>query len=216
MKKFILYIFLSVLLLGSCTQQGQWDREQRRQMRQMLNQWREMVYLSDMTDAEFVIFSDDMVAVLEESYPNYLVLTTMPYVNDTITNVIVSTIVDDIQANARNMRHIYPYRMLVSAGILADGLSREQLTMYYSCLAGKVNSAFGSLENFIYAMMDSTVDNNIILGFQKACASQVVIVEESITEEVITPSGNSQSSTQQSKSKSSAAKSKDNGQTKKR
>ena len=168
----------------SCTSQNKWNREQKREMRQLLDAYRDMVYLNDMTDAEFIIFTDDVAGILEQNYPNYVTFAAMPNVDDTITMVVVTTIVTDLQANYRNMRHIFPYHDLVEAGVLPSGMSREQLTAFYTCLAGKINNYFGSLQAFIYGAMNSVLDDAMILGFQQSCAAQMateVVVEETIT-----------------------------------
>ena len=49
-----------VVLCGfiSCSQQRQWNREQRQALRQMLRDYRKMVYLNNLTDAEYMLFAD--------------------------------------------------------------------------------------------------------------------------------------------------------------
>ncbi|MFR9251243.1 MAG: hypothetical protein ACLVK4_15720 [Alistipes shahii] len=71
--------------------------------------YRQMVYLDDLTDAEFVLFTDDVAGQLENSYPVYVEFVEMQGVDDTVDMVVVSTIVDELDADAHNMRHIYPY-----------------------------------------------------------------------------------------------------------
>ena len=57
MKKILLCIpLLAVFAAGliGCSQQRQWNQEQRKAMREGLRSYRQMVYLDDLTDAEFV------------------------------------------------------------------------------------------------------------------------------------------------------------------
>ena len=49
----------------------------------------------------------------------------MQGVDDTVDMVVVSTIVDELDADAHNMRHIYPYRALVAQGVLPAGLDHS-------------------------------------------------------------------------------------------
>ncbi len=172
-KKCLLYGLLALMAVG-CTQQGRWNREQRREMRQNLQDYRDMVYLDNMTDAEYVIFTDNVAEDLESMYPSYVTFVSMPGVNDTVQAVIVTTIVSDLKANHRNMRHIFPYRDLTDAGVLPTGMHRDQLTSFYDCLARKINDYYGGYDSFLYAMMNYTVDDDLIYGYQQECASPYV------------------------------------------
>ena len=77
-------------------------------MRDLLRQYRQMVYLNDLTDAEYMLFTDNVAAAVEEAYPVYTTFVEMPAVNDTVQVYIVTTIVEELNTDARNMRHIFP------------------------------------------------------------------------------------------------------------
>lgn len=129
MKKILLCVpLLAIFAAGffGCSQQRQWNHEQRKAMREALRSYRQMVYLDDLNDAEFVLFSDEVAGQLENSYPVYMEFVQMQGVDDTVDMVVVSTIVDELNADARNMRHIYPYNYLVAQGVLPAGLDHEQ------------------------------------------------------------------------------------------
>lgn len=124
MKKILLCVpLLAIFAAGffGCSQQRQWNHEQRKAMREALRSYRQMVYLDDLNDAEFVLFSDEVAGQLENSYPVYMEFVQMQGVDDTVDMVVVSTIVDELNADARNMRHIYPYNYLVAQGVLPAG-----------------------------------------------------------------------------------------------
>ena len=121
MKRFLLSVSVLALAIISavgCSQQAKWNRAQRQQMREALREYRQMVYLDDLTDAEFMLFADDVALALEEDYPVYTTFVQMPGVNDTVQVYVVTTIVEELNADARNMRHIFPYRYLVEQNIL--------------------------------------------------------------------------------------------------
>ena len=129
MKKILLCVpLLAIFAAGffGCSQQRQWNHEQRKAMREALRSYRQMVYLDDLNDAEFVLFSDEVAGQLENSYPVYMEFVQMQGVDDTVDMVVVSTIVDELNADARNMRHLYPYEYLVEQDVLPTGLDREQ------------------------------------------------------------------------------------------
>ena len=140
MKKILLYLPVMLILAAGfgCSEQRKWNREQRKEMREMLRDYRQMAYLNDLTDAEFILFSDDVATALEGDYPVYATFVTMPGVEDTVQLVIVETVVEELQADARNMRHIFPYEQLVARKMLPAGLDHDQLHAFYNCLAGKV------------------------------------------------------------------------------
>lgn len=111
MKKILLCVsLLSMFAAGfvGCSQKREWNHEQRKAMREALRSYRQMVYLDDLTDAEFVLFTDQVAGELEGTYPVYATFVEMPGVTDTVDMVVVTTIVDELNADARNMRHISP------------------------------------------------------------------------------------------------------------
>lgn len=119
MKKILLCVsLLSMFAAGfvGCSQKREWNHEQRKAMREALRSYRQMVYLDDLTDAEFVLFTDQVAGELEGTYPVYATFVEMPGVTDTVDMVVVTTIVDELNADARNMRHIFPYNYLVARG----------------------------------------------------------------------------------------------------
>lgn len=188
MKKLLLYLPVLVLFaLGfGCTQQQKWNHEQRKEMREMLRDYRQMAYLNDLTDAEFILFADDVAATLEGDYPVYTTFVAMPGVEDTVQVVIIETIVEELQADARNMRHIFPYEQLVAQKILPEGLDHDQRRAFYSCLAGKVNSTFLTLDQFVNAVMADTISTSTIGQLEAQCANDLFDWEVEMIEVVET------------------------------
>jgi len=176
MKRILLTLPILTLLLAfaSCSEQTKWNREQRQQMREALKQYRRMVYLQDLTDPEFVLFSDNVALDLESDYPVYATFVQMPGVNDTIDAVVVTTIVDELDADAHNMRHLYPYPYLVAQGVLPDGMERAQQRAFYKCFAQKVDDYYTSMEQFFNAVLADTTNNSQIARFQRQCAEDLV------------------------------------------
>ena len=74
MKKFILSFAVVALTLGglfACGEQTKWNREERQAMRNLLRDYRKMVYLNDLSEAEYMLFADQVLASVEEDYPVY-------------------------------------------------------------------------------------------------------------------------------------------------
>lgn len=188
MKHFLQYAMAALLVVtafSGCSQQARWNRAQRQAMRETLRDYRQQVYLNDLTDAEFMVFSDDVALALEEEYPVYTTFIQMPGVNDTVQVYVVTTIVNELNADARNMRHIFPYNYLVGRNILPSGLERQQQQAFYNCLAEKVDSYYPTMSSFINALMADTTDMSQIARFQQQCANDlfdwaVVIDEEQV------------------------------------
>ena len=176
MKKILLSFSLLVLFATGfigCSQQREWNREQRKAMREALRDYRKMVYLNDLTDAEFQLFADEVATALETSYPVYTTFIAMPGVNDTVDVVVVETIVEELDADARNMRHIYPYNYLVAQGVLPAGLDHGQLRAFYTCFAGKVNATFNSMGQFFNAILADTTSHSQIRQLESQCAADL-------------------------------------------
>lgn len=176
MKRFLLTVSvaaLSILSIVGCSQQAKWNRQERQAMRNLLRDYRDMVYLNDLTDAEYMLFSDNVAANIEEDYPVYTTFIQMPGVNDTVQVYVVTTIVEELNTDARNMRHIYPYQYLVSANILPSGLDRSQQNAFYNCLSQKVNNTYPTVNSFVNAVMNDTTATSKMYRMQQQCAADL-------------------------------------------
>ena len=195
MKRLLLSLTLLALVtagFSGCSKQRQWNHEQRKAMREALRPYRQMVYLDDLTDAEFGLFSDAVAGTLENAYPVYVEFIQMEGVDDTVDMVVVTEIVDELNADARNMRHIFPYNVLVAQGILPQGLDHDQLKAFYNCLATKVNNTYSSTGQFFNAILADTTDLSQISQLESQCANDLFnweVTEIDITETVtpVTP-----------------------------
>ena len=190
MKKILLCVsLLSMFAAGfvGCSQKREWNHEQRKAMREALRSYRQMVYLDDLTDAEFVLFTDQVAGELEGTYPVYATFVEMPGVTDTVDMVVVTTIVDELNADARNMRHIFPYNYLVAQGVLPAGLDHEQQKAFYNCFAAKVNATYATMDQFFNAILADTSDMSQIRRLESQCANDLfswVVTEVDVIETV--------------------------------
>lgn len=185
MKKFLLSLSVVVVVLVGfmgCSQQKQWNREQRQALRQMLRDYREMAYLENLTEAEYMLFTDEVAAAIEQSFPVYTTFIEMPAVNDTVQVYVITTIVDQLNADVRNMRHLFPYNSLVQANVLPSGLDRIQQNAFYRCLAQKVNYTYPDVESFVNAMLSDTTAVSTINQLQQQCATDLFGYEVDIIE----------------------------------
>lgn len=193
MKKMLLCIpVLGLFFMGfaGCSQQREWNHEQRKAMREALDSYRQMVYLNDLTDPEFVVFTDSVAGQLENEYPVYTEFIEMQGVDDTIDMVVVTTIVQQLNADAHNMRHIFPYNTLVMQGVLPAGLDLGQQRSFYNCLAGKVNATYYSLDQFVNAVLADTTDLSQMRQLESQCANDLfswVVAEVDVVETVPAP-----------------------------
>lgn len=193
MKKILLCVpllGLFVIGFGSCSQQRKWDHEQRKAMHEALKAYRQMVYLNDLTDPEFTVFTDSVTGELESAYPVYTEFIEMQGVDDTIDMVVVTMIVEELKADAHNMRHIFPYNTLVAQGVLPKGLDLGQQKAFYSCLAGKVNTTYQTLDQFFNAVLADTTDLSQLRQLEGQCANDLfswVVTEVDVVETLPVP-----------------------------
>ena len=176
MKKFLLSVSVVALVFGSlfaCSEQTKWNREERQAMRNLLRDYRKMAYLADLSEAEYMLFTDRVLASVEADYPVYTTFVEMPGVNDTVQVYVVTTIVEQLAADASNMRHLYPYRDLVAANILPDGLSRAQQNAFYQCFANSVDNTYATPLQLVNAIVADTVQTSQIAQMQAACANEL-------------------------------------------
>ncbi len=176
MKKFLLSVAIVALMFGgvfACGEQTKWNRQERQAMRELLREYRQLAYLNDLTEAEYMLFADRVIASVEEEYPVYTTFIEMPAVNDTVQVYVVTTIVEQLAADASNMRHLYPYRDLVAANVLPDGLTRSQQNAFYQCFANSVDNTYANAAQLVNAIMADTVQTSQIAQMQAACANNL-------------------------------------------
>ena len=175
MKRFLLSlsVLLAAVALTACSQKAKWNHEQKKAMRENLRQYRDMIYLQDLTDPEFMIFTDSVTGDIEAVYPVYTSFIEMDGAQDTVDMFVLTAIVDELNADAHNMRHIFPYRYLVSEGILPDRLTHEQQRDFYRCLAQKVDNTFPTVETFLLAIATDTTASSKITELQAQCANEL-------------------------------------------
>lgn len=176
MKKILLSFAIVAILFGgifACGEQAKWSRQERQAMRNLLRDYRKMVYLNDLTEAEYMLFTDRVLASIEEEYPVYTTFVEMPAMGDTVQVYVVTTIVEQLAADASNMRHLYPYHDLVAANILPDGLSRSQQNAFYQCFANSVDNTYANAEQLVNAIVADTVQTSQIAQMQQQCANEL-------------------------------------------
>lgn len=175
MKKILFTSMLLVvaLITGGCSEQQKWDHKQKEAMRELLKEYRNMIYLQDLTDSEFVIFTDRVAKEIEAAYPVYTTLIELPAMNDTVDMFVVTQIVDEINADAHNMRHLFPYDYLVAEGILPGNLTHSQQRDFYKCFAQKVNSYYLTPIEFLQDVLTSAMSDSEITQLQLQCANDL-------------------------------------------
>ena len=193
MKKSLLFIAIAagmVTMVGCTTERG-WSEKDRKELRNELRAYRDMIYLDNLAEVEFDNFSGDVVEAVVYDYPVYTTFYEMPGRGDTLDVYVVSTIVERLDADPINLRNIYPYEWLVSEGILPAGLNNQAQRAFYDCLSRKVKRHFHTAHRFIYAIMNDPTASNIVADMQMACAADLfdwgVVVEETVT---VTPATN--------------------------
>lgn len=171
------------LTFTSCGGRKGWNEMQRKEARQMLRQWRDMVYLRNMDEMEFATFANEVTDILEEQYPSYVEFIEMPMMGDSVEVVVVAAIVADIKADAKNMRYLFPYNELVRKQVLPKGLSEEQKGEFYACFAQKVNSFYGSVQTFVWDVINSVADDVVTMRMLRGCAVPYWDIDVTIVEE---------------------------------
>lgn len=160
----------TTLISTACSSQKKWSEQERKEVHTMLNEWREMVYLNDLAEEEFALFAGNVTDLLEERYPSYVEFIEMPMVGDSVEMVVVATIVHEIKASPLKIRHLFPYHTLVESGVLPKGLSMRHQHDYYKCVADKVNNIYSSMQQFVWGVIYSSLDDEIVAGILAECA----------------------------------------------
>ena len=184
---FKIVVFATAIAAVACSKNAAWREAERRELREEVRAYRDMLYLQNLANEEFDLFSDDVVEAIEVAYPVYTVFEELPSQSDTVQVYVVETIVTQLKDNAHNMRHLFPYHALVEAGILPAGLNRQAQHAFYDCLARKVRNNYPSMEAFLADVMAWSGCSPTVLALQMQCAADLfdwgVEVEETVVAE---------------------------------
>lgn len=175
MKRTLFAIMAITTFVGvvGCSSHKGWTEKQREELRRDVRAYRELPYLTNLEEVEFDIFSNDVAEAVEIDYPVYTTFIELPGRGDTVEVYVVSTIVSELQADAHNMRKIYPYRELVNEGVLPKDLDRQSQRAFYECFARRVDNTFPSVAAFFNAVLADTTTNSTIRNLQRQCASDL-------------------------------------------
>ncbi len=166
-------IMALAMVVGCSKRDDRWSEQEREALRQEIAAYRDMVYLNNLANEEFDEFSYDVVDAVEVDYPVYTTFVELPGKGDTLQIYVVSTIVEELNADAHNMRYIYPYPMLVAEGVLPPGLNHRSQRAFYECLADKVDNYFATTSDFFDAILADTLPTSTIATMQRNCASSL-------------------------------------------
>ena len=189
-KKGLLLIIAAAAVIVSvgCSKEHRWSERERAELRKELRAYRDMVYLDNLAELEFDNFSGDVVEAIEFDYPIYTTFVQMPGQGDTVEVYVVSTIVEELNADPHNMRNIYPYPYLVSEGILPPDLNHQAQRAFYECFSHKVKRFYPSTAAFFNAVVGDVADASQITNMQLECAADlfdwgIIEVDETIVVE---------------------------------
>lgn len=175
MKKSLLFfaIALSVGALVGCTHDKGWDDKHRKSLRNELRNYRDMFYVEDLQEVEFDDFSNDVIEAIEIDYPEYVLFYELPGRGDTLDVYVVSTIVERLDSDSHNLRHIFPYTWLVAEGVLPAGLDNQAQRAFYDCFSQKVKRHYRNMRHFLYALMNDPYAGGTIIQMQNDCAMEL-------------------------------------------
>jgi hypothetical protein len=175
MKKSLLFfaIAMGVVALVGCTERKGWSHDDRKAVREEIDNYRDMVYLEDLEVVEFDDFSGDVIEAIEIDYPTYALYYELPGRGDTLDVYVVSTIVERLDTDPHNLRHIFPYSWLVAEGVLPAGMDNQAQRAFYDCLSQKVKRQYHTSRRFLYALMNDPNTGNVILQMQNDCAMEL-------------------------------------------
>ena len=175
MKKSLLFFTfaMGVVTLVGCTEKRGWSHDDRKAVRNEIDNYRDMVYLEDLEVVEFDDFSGDVIEAIEIDYPTYALYYELPGRGDTLDVYVVSTIVERLDTDPHNLRHIFPYSWLVAEGVLPAGLDKQAQRAFYDCLSQKVKRQFHTSRRFLYALMNDPNAGNAVMQMQNDCAMEL-------------------------------------------
>lgn len=164
---------MGVGALVGCTNEKGWNTKERMAVRDELNNYRDMVYVDDLQEIEFEDFTGDVIEAVEIDYPVYTVYYELPGRGDTLDVYVVSTIVERLDTDPHNLRHIFPYSWLVAEGVLPAGMDNQAQRAFYDCLSQKVKRHYHTSRRFLYALMNDPNAGSVVLQMQNDCAAEL-------------------------------------------
>ena len=172
-KSLLFFLALGVGALVGCTHHNGWSDKERKALRDDIGNYRDMLYVEDLENVEFEEFSGDVIEAVEIDYPTYTVFYELPARGDTLDVYVVATIVERLDTDPHNLRHIFPYSWLVTQGILPAGMDVQAQRAFYDCLSKKVKRHYHTTHRFLYALMNDPMAGYAILQMQSDCAMEL-------------------------------------------
>jgi hypothetical protein len=172
-KSLLFFLALGVGALVGCTHHNGWSDKERKALRDDIGNYRDMLYVEDLENVEFEEFSGDVIEAVEIDYPTYTAFYELPARGDTLDVYVVATIVERLDTDPHNLRHIFPYSWLVTQGILPAGMDVQAQRAFYDCLTQKVKRHYHTTNRFLYALMNDPMAGYAILQMQSDCAMEL-------------------------------------------
>lgn len=156
-------------------------------MREALRSYRQMVYLDDLTDAEFVLFTRPGGRGAGRHLSRLRDLRGDAGRNRHGRHGGRHDHRGRTERRRTQHAHIFPYNYLVAQGVLPAGLDHDQQKAFYNCFAGKVNDTYDTMSQFFNAILADTTDMSQLRQLQGQCANDLfewVITEVDVIESV--------------------------------
>lgn len=182
MKRSVLFTLALVAIVGigamvttGCKEKKAktWGDKERKELRDELGHYRDMIYVDNLSEVEFDDFSGDVIEAVEVDYPVYTTFYELPARGDTLDVYVVSTIVERLDTDPHNMRNIFPYPWLVAEGIVPAGMDNQAQRAFYDCLSHKIKRHYHSSRNFLYAILNDPSAPMTIYNMQMACSAEL-------------------------------------------
>lgn len=172
MKKILSILLLSTVIFA-CNQPTEWSEEQKIEFKDHLRRIENLLYLNSLRQEQFDILAEDVSNSIELYNPNYIVFMQLPNSEDTIKTYVITRMSHHLSADARNLRDLYPYHLLVADSILSKDLSHAQIDAFYNCLASKLLDEYVSMEFFMGALSYGNKAQHQAEIFQIQCAKEL-------------------------------------------
>ncbi len=162
MKRIVTLVAAIVLLSGCVSSETGWSDAQKEEVRSQMSDNREKFMLQYMSEEHFASLQSCVLEALTAIFPAYEEYAELNDRAETLDGMMCDCAVDAMGANYENLKTVFPWETLRTAGILPAGKALVPETQFYNQLATLIRNLYPNPDAFVIALMlDPNAQNDL-------------------------------------------------------
>ena len=164
--------------LSGCKKRG-WSQQDVQTLTEYIQPLKDGGFIADLSEQEWGMFQNCVIEKVKSKYPNYTDFDAQKGKQDSVYNVLIECTAEFLGVDFHNLRRMFPYKELVSAGILDAKMDNRQRDTFYKSLADTINATYMSNYAFVQAIAGDSTAQLAVTGMMLECAKQQGVLPHS-------------------------------------